>query len=94
MPSRLLDPTLRRSQRSACWPRVQWFYRCFQRPGLKVVPEEGDLAVAGYDSLAAFTGGPAGGYFDHQDLAMILAYEQAHRNRQTIVHRVRQLLEN
>lgn len=57
------------------------------------VPAEGDLAVSGYDSLAASQVVPRLATLAKFDLARILSYEQAHRNRQTIIHRVRQLLE-
>ncbi|HTO01078.1 MAG TPA: hypothetical protein VL068_10425 [Microthrixaceae bacterium] len=63
-------------------------------PAATAVPSEVELAVAGYDSLAASQVVPRLATLTITDLAMILAYEQAHRNRQTIVHRVRQLLEN
>ncbi|MGB6058316.1 MAG: hypothetical protein WBF71_08610 [Microthrixaceae bacterium] len=58
------------------------------------VPSEGELAVAGYDSLAASQVVPRLATLTKADLAKIHAYERAHRNRQTIMHRVRQLLDN
>lgn len=58
------------------------------------VPSENDLAVAGYDSLAASQVVPRLATLTRADLALIHAYEQAHRNRQTIMHRVRQLMDN
>ncbi len=58
-----------------------------------VVPPESELGVASYDSLAASQVVPRLTTLNEADLQRILTYEQAHRNRQTIIHRVRQLLD-
>ncbi|MGB3411352.1 MAG: hypothetical protein WBA45_09135 [Microthrixaceae bacterium] len=76
------------------WPVSEPVERPEVAPVDHPVPEEGDLAVAGYDSLAASQVVPRLATLARSDLALIHAYEQAHRNRQTIMHRVRQLLDN
>lgn len=55
-------------------------------------PSESDLAVPQYDSLAASQVIPRLEMLSSSDLQLILRYEESHRNRQTIIHKVRQLL--
>ena len=55
-------------------------------------PGESDLAIPEYDSLAASQVIPRLEMLDAMDLGLILDYEEHHRNRQTIVHKVRSLL--
>jgi len=59
----------------------------------ETVPQESELAVPDYDSLAASQVVPRLAMLSPEDLRSVLAYEQAHRHRQTILHRVTQLLE-
>lgn len=54
---------------------------------------EADLGVPGYDSLAASQVVPRLAMLATADLQAILAYEQAHRRRQTIMNRVSELLD-
>jgi hypothetical protein len=54
---------------------------------------EADLAVTDYDSLAASQVVPRLAMLSPEDLRDVLAYEQSHRHRQTILNRVAQLLE-
>ena len=56
-------------------------------------PVEADLAVPDYDSLAASQVVPRLAMLSPDDLRAVLAYEQSHRHRQTILNRVAQLLE-
>ena len=55
-------------------------------------PAESELAVPQYDSLAASQVIPRLEMLSTSDLQLILRYEESHRNRQTIIHKVRQLL--
>ncbi len=55
------------------------------------VPDESDLPVPDYDSLAASQVVPRLTTLSADELATVGAYERAHRNRQTILNRVRQL---
>lgn len=56
------------------------------------LPAESDLAVQDYDSLAASQVVPRLAVLSPQELSQIAAYESAHRNRQTILNRVAQVL--
>lgn len=56
------------------------------------VPLESELAVPDYDSLAASQVVPRLAMMSAADLRAVLAYEQGHRHRQTILNRVSQLL--
>ena len=56
------------------------------------VPLESELAVPDYDSLAASQVVPRLAMMSVADLRAVLAYEQGHRHRQTILNRVSQLL--
>lgn len=56
------------------------------------VPGQDELPVPEYDSLAASQVVPRLATLDRADLELVGAYERAHRNRQTILHRVAQLL--
>ena len=56
------------------------------------VPAESDLPVPEYDSLAASQVVPRLATLAPDELELVGAYERAHRNRQTILHRVAQLL--
>jgi len=58
-----------------------------------VAPPESELAVPDYDSLAASQVVPRLALLSAEDLRAVLAYEQVHRRRQTILNRVSQLLE-
>lgn len=60
-------------------------------PG-RATPSEAELAVPQYDSLAASQVIPRLEMLSVADLEQILIYEENHRNRQTIIHKVRQLL--
>jgi hypothetical protein len=62
-------------------------------PEPTVVPAESELAVPDYDSLAASQVVPRLAMLSPEELRAVLAYEQANRHRQTILHRVDQLLE-
>lgn len=55
-------------------------------------PVQGDLAIPEYDSLAASQVIPRLEMLKANDLEHILAYEESNRNRQTIIHKVGQLL--
>lgn len=55
-------------------------------------PSEDDLPVQDYDSLAASQVVPRLATLDAAELLAVQAYESAHRNRQTILNRVAQLL--
>ncbi|GEM_PF-1130591 len=55
---------------------------------------ESELGVPGYDSLAASQVVPRLAMLSSADLRAILAYEQAHRRRQTIMNRTNELLES
>lgn len=57
------------------------------------VPDESELAVPDYDSLAASQVVPRLAMLSTDDLRAVHTYEQAHRHRQTILNRVTQLLE-
>ncbi|CAN5560139.1 hypothetical protein BH10ACT3_BH10ACT3_09360 [soil metagenome] len=57
------------------------------------VPDESELAVPDYDSLAASQVVPRLAMLSGDDLRAVLAYEQSHRHRQTILNRVAQLLD-
>jgi hypothetical protein len=54
-------------------------------------PDVDDLAIPDYDSLAASQVVPRLASLSVEELADVEAYEQAHRARQTILNRVRQL---
>ena len=56
------------------------------------IAHEGELAVPDYDSLAASQVVPRLSSMSHDELESIQRYELAHRNRQTILNRVAQLL--
>lgn len=56
------------------------------------VPDEAELAIPEYDSLAASQVIPRLEMLQPSDLRQILHYEENKRNRQTIVHKVGQLL--
>lgn len=56
------------------------------------LPVEGDLAIPEYDSLAASQVIPRLEMLRPEDLRLVLRYEENKRNRQTIVHKVGQLL--
>lgn len=62
-------------------------------PPPPVVPEPSGLAIPGYDSLAASQVVPRLAGLSAEELAAVHAYESAHRARQTILNRVRQLQE-
>ncbi len=55
-------------------------------------PTEDELPVQDYDSLAASQVVPRLAMLDTDELLAVQAYERAHRNRQTILNRVAQLL--
>jgi hypothetical protein len=55
------------------------------------VPTEDDLPVQDYDSLAASQVVPRLATLSDDELAAVGAYERAHRNRQTILNKVKQL---
>lgn len=55
-------------------------------------PDQDDLAIPEYDSLAASQVIPRLEMLKPTDLRQILRYEESNRNRQTIVHKVGQLL--
>lgn len=55
-------------------------------------PVEADLAIPQYDALAASQVIPRLEMLRSEELERILRYEDTHRNRQTIVHKVRALL--
>lgn len=57
-----------------------------------VVPDASDLPLTDYDSLAASQVVPRLATMSSTDLELVGAYERSHRNRQTILHRVAQLL--
>lgn len=57
-----------------------------------VVPDVGELPITDYDSLAASQVVPRLATMTAADLELVGAYERSHRNRQTILHRVAQLL--
>lgn len=59
---------------------------------LMAAPAEADLPVQDYDSLAASQVVPRLATLDTDELLAVQAYELAHRNRQTILNRVAQLL--
>lgn len=69
-------------------------------PGEEATPSEpaaeappvDDLAIPGYDSLAASQVVPRLATLGHADLTAIEAYESSNRHRRTILNRVRQLL--
>lgn len=56
------------------------------------IPLEKDLAIPEYDSLAASQVIPRLEMLQPSDLRLVLRYEETKRNRQTIVHKVGQLL--
>jgi hypothetical protein len=56
------------------------------------VPVESDLPIQDYDSLAASQVVPRLATLTPEELRVVRAYEQATRGRQTILHRVAQLL--
>ncbi|MEX0767095.1 MAG: hypothetical protein WD029_01310 [Microthrixaceae bacterium] len=55
---------------------------------------EAELGVPDYDSLAASQVVPRLAMLSSEDLAAILAYEQSHRRRQTIMNRAIELMES
>jgi hypothetical protein len=55
------------------------------------VPDEADLPVQDYDSLAASQVVPRLASLSDDELASVGVYERAHRNRQTILNKVKQL---
>lgn len=57
-----------------------------------VVTDAGELPITDYDSLAASQVVPRLATMSAADLELVGAYERSHRNRQTILHRVAQLL--
>lgn len=59
---------------------------------LRPAPTESDLPVQDYDSLAASQVVPRLATLGADELLAVQAYELAHRNRQTILNRVAQLL--
>jgi hypothetical protein len=59
---------------------------------IEVVPAADDLPITDYDSLAASQVVPRLATMSPGDLELVGAYERSHRNRQTILHRVAQLL--
>jgi len=58
----------------------------------EVVPASADLPITDYDSLAASQVVPRLATMSSDDLELVGTYERSHRNRQTILHRVAQLL--
>lgn len=56
------------------------------------VPAVDELPIPDYDSLAASQVVPRLATMSGPDLTLVGSYERAHRNRQTILHRVAQLL--
>lgn len=56
-----------------------------------VAPDVASLAIPDYDSLAASQVVPRLASLDAWELADVAEYERAHRGRQTILNRVRQL---
>ncbi len=67
-------------------------YECASSPTTQIL--EADLGVPDYDSLAASQVVPRLAMLATSDLQSILAYEQAHRRRQTIMNRVTELLDS
>ena len=61
-------------------------------PDDQAAPDAAALPITDYDSLAASQVVPRLATMSPDDLEMVGAYERAHRNRQTILHRVAQLL--
>ena len=61
-------------------------------PAEVAAPDAAALPITDYDSLAASQVVPRLATMSADDLEMVGAYERAHRNRQTILHRVAQLL--
>ena len=59
---------------------------------LRPTPSEAELPVQDYDSLAASQVVPRLATLATDELLAVQAYESAHRNRQTILNRVAQLL--
>ncbi len=59
---------------------------------LRATPSEAELPVQDYDSLAASQVVPRLATLATDELLAVQAYEMAHRNRQTILNRVAQLL--
>ena len=57
------------------------------------VPQESDLPVQDYDALAASQVVPRLATLSVDELDAVRRYERAHRNRQTILNRVAQLLD-
>ena len=55
-------------------------------------PSSDELAITDYDSLAASQVVPRLATMSRADLELVGSYERSHRNRQTILHRVAQLL--
>ena len=60
-------------------------------PAAADVPTESELPVPDYDSLAASQVVPRLAALSTDELATVGAYERAHRNRQTILNKVKQL---
>lgn len=60
-------------------------------PLLDLTGDDGDLPIDDYDSLSAPQLLPFLAPLDHDQLGEILAYEQAHRSRATVINRIRQL---
>ena len=58
----------------------------------ELVPDAADLPITDYDSLAASQVVPRLATMSPSDLQLVSAYERSNRNRQTILHRVAQLL--
>lgn len=57
------------------------------------VPDVAELALDDYDALAASQVVPRLGSLSAEQLELVRRYERGHRNRQTILHRVGQLLD-
>ena len=62
-------------------------------PTSEAVPAEADLPVQDYDALAASQVVPRLATLSVEELDAVRRYERAHRNRQTILNRVAQLLD-
>ncbi|MFZ4518888.1 MAG: hypothetical protein ACOYOP_10890 [Microthrixaceae bacterium] len=62
-------------------------------PGDAAAPTAEELAVPDYDALSASQVVPRLASLNPEELAAVRAYERAHRNRQTILGRVAQLLD-
>lgn len=60
-------------------------------PTSPTVVDTSDLPIAGYDELTAAKVLPKLKKLSAGDLATVLAYEQSHRSRATVINRIRQL---